>query len=863
MPLTTGATLGPYEILARAGAGGMGEVYKARDTRLNRTVAIKVLPAALTADPDARQRLDREAKAVAALSHPHICALFDIGHQDGTDFLVMEFLEGETLAERLTRGRLPIDEALRTGIQIADALATAHKAGIIHRDLKPGNIMLTTRGATLLDFGLAKPPPVALSAGVTQVATQQPLTSAGTLVGTLQYMAPEQLQGLPADARTDVFAFGCVLYEMVTGRRAFTGDTPASVIAAILEREPAPMAGGSDPIPVPVLDAIVRACLAKNPDDRWWSAHDVGVALARLGRVAEPTAHPRASRWPARWAALGWGIAALFFATTIAAVYRSNGRPEDGSTMSAVKSVIDFPNLVLRFPNLSPDGRYVSMFALSGDQEARTVVVRRLDDGAVTWLAGTERAQPVAWSPDSRSVAFLRDGELKMADVATGGVRTISRVPADALPDVTWNRDGVILLGGSRLRRLSAADGHPTDVYRPGAGVISQFAPSFLSDGRTFLYAQDSSDAQQRGVFLGSLDSPTVTRLLPEPANAAISPHGYFLYGQQGTVVAQRFDIDHKRLVGDPVNLGSDAGYAGPFTSFAVTGDLLVWANVQTPSANLTWVDRNGRIVSSTPEAAQYIGIALAPDEQRVAVTEADAQGKDRVSLIELTRPIHTRLTTSNQSESDPVWSPDSREVAFKSEGGLFMRRIDQDGRTTLLASSSVIGVQDWTHDGRFVIFGRWPHSVWALPLTGDRTPVPVIESSASVDEARVSRDGRWLAYSGNDTGQWEVYVQPFMRPGGRVRVSTNGGSQPRWRGDGRELFYLALDGTMMSVRTADPATPDAAQKLFQRRLAVNPVEDQYDVTADGQRFLVIDPEGQPTTRLTVLTNWPAALKPR
>ena len=326
MPLTAGATLGPYEILARAGAGGMGEVYKARDTRLNRTVAIKVLPAALTADPDARQRLDREAKAVAALSHPHICALFDIGHQDGTDFLVMEFLEGETLAERLTRGKLPLDEALRTGIQIADALATAHKAGIIHRDLKPGNIMLTTRGATLLDFGLAKPPPVALSAGVTQVATQQPLTGAGTLVGTLQYMAPEQLQGLPADARTDVFAFGCVLYEMVTGRRAFTGDTPASVIAAILEREPAPMAGGSDPIPVPVLDAIVRTCLAKNPDDRWSSGHDVRVALARLGHVAEPTAHPSASRWPARWSALGWGIAALFFATIIAALYRSDRR---------------------------------------------------------------------------------------------------------------------------------------------------------------------------------------------------------------------------------------------------------------------------------------------------------------------------------------------------------------------------------------------------------------------------------------------------------------------------------------------------------------------------------------------------------
>jgi eukaryotic-like serine/threonine-protein kinase len=425
--------------------------------------------------------------------------------------------------------------------------------------------------------------------------------------------------------------------------------------------------------------------------------------------------------------------------------------------------------------------------------------------------------------------------------------------------DSAWNHEGVILLGGSRLRRLSAADGHLTDVYRPGTGISSQSMPSFLPDGRAFLYAQDSSNAQQRGVFLGSLDSPTVSRLLPEPANAAISPRGYFLYGHQGTVFARRFDIDHKRLVGDPVNLGSGAASRGPHTSFAVAGDLLVWANGLTPSATLTWVDRSGRTLGSTPEAAEYIAIALAPDEQRVVATESG----DRLTLIELTRPIHTRLTPGNQSEFDSVWSPDSREVAFVSEGGLFTRRVDQDGRTPLLAPSSVRGVEDWTHDGRFVIFLRGTESVWALPLKGDRTPVPVIESSSSVDEPHVSPDGRWLAYSGQDTGQWEVYVQPFMRPGGRVRVSTNGGSQAHWRGDGGELFYLALDGTMMSVRTANPASPDAARTLFRLRLLVKPTYDQYAVTADGQRFLVLDPEGQETTRLTVLTNWPAALKPR
>jgi WD40-like Beta Propeller Repeat len=290
-----------------------------------------------------------------------------------------------------------------------------------------------------------------------------------------------------------------------------------------------------------------------------------------------------------------------------------------------------------------------------------------------------------------------------------------------------------------RPGRLTAADGHLTDVYRPGAGVISQFMPSFLPDGRAFLYAQDSSNAQQRGVFLGSLDSPTVTRLLPEPANAAISPRGYLFYGQQGTVFAQRFDIDHKRLVGDPVNLGSGAAYTAPFTDFAVAGDLLVWSNVQTPSATLTWVDRNGRILGSTPEAAQYIGIALAPDEQRVVAAEADAQTFARLFLIELTRPIHTRLTTGNQMEADPVWSPDSREVAFNSYGGLFLRRIDQDGRTPLLASS-VVGVEDWTHDGRFVIFMCGSGRICALPLKGDRTPVPLIESSSSVDEELFER---------------------------------------------------------------------------------------------------------------------------
>ena len=582
----------------------MGEVWKARDTRLDRTVAIKVLPPNLTSDPAARQRFEREARAVAALSHPHICPLFDIGHQDGTDYLVMEFLEGRRSRSGSRAGSCPSTNASSYGIQIADGVAAAHQAGIVHRDLKPGNIMLTKSGATLLDFGLAKPAVPMVGAGFTQGATHEALTGAGTLVGTLQYMAPEQLQGLPADERTDVFAFGCVVYEMVTGRPAFAGATPASVIAAILEREPGPMAVGSEPIALPVLDGIIRTCLAKNPADRWSSGHDVFVALGRLGRVGEPSQAAGASRAPSRRSALAWGIAALLFATTVAALYRPDRRPAETLAAPTLKSLVEFPNTWLSAPTLSPDGRYLSMFAYQGGQEGRTLLIRRLADGEVTWLGTGQGAPAAAWSPDSRSLTVIADGELKAVDVATGGIRTIGRVQTGGFWSSAWNRDGIILLGGSRLQRMSVADGHVTDVYAPGAEITSQAFPSFLPDGRTFLYAQQSSHAQQRGVFLGSLDSPSVTRVLPEPANAVFSSRGYLLYGRLGTLFAQRFDLDQKRVVGEPLGIGSDVMSSGTFTAFAVADHMLVWSNgIGTPPARLTWFDRNGKTLSTTPEA--------------------------------------------------------------------------------------------------------------------------------------------------------------------------------------------------------------------------------------------------------------------
>jgi eukaryotic-like serine/threonine-protein kinase len=859
MPLEPGARLGPYEIISPAGAGGMGEVWKARDTRLDRTVAIKVLPPDLTADPAARQRFEREARAVAALSHPHICTLHDIGQQDGTDYLVMEYLDGETLAQRLARGRLPVDQALQYGLQIADALAAAHRAGIVHRDLKPGNVMLTKSGAKLLDFGLAKPSAQIAGLGVTQLATQGPLTGAGTLLGTLQYMAPEQLQGATADARADVFAFGCVLYEMLTGRRAFGGDTPASVIAAILDHEPAPFAGTSDQVAHPVLDAVIRTCLAKNPEERWSSGHDLWLALRRLGHVREAPTSIAPSRPRLARPAIPWVIAVLSLATAGAAFYRLSSRSPALSAAPAVQSFIEFPSAYLANPMISPDGRYLALTVFGGGQ----ILVRRLADGHTSWLAGTERGLPLTWSPDARSLAFIGEGAIKDVDIATGAIRTIAKVPKDLGQTLSgalsgaWSGDNV-LIGGPHLRRISIADGQIRDVYPADAEVSSQDLPSFLPDGRTFLYSQESRNPVRRGVFLGTLGSSVVTRVLTEPTLAVCSPRGYLFYGQRSTLFAQRFDLERRRLTGDPVSIVSGL----TLTGFALGGDTLVWdEGAIFPPSRLVWFDRRGQKLNELGDVRRYIGIALAPDGQRVATTEIDSQGWG-LFVIELSRSIHARLAPQDQGETDPVWSPNSRDIAFNCPEGLCKRSIDQGARTTLWAAP-VTGVEEWTHDGRFVLFGLTPQSVSALPLSGDRKPIPIIESSSMVDEPHVSRDGRWLAYSSNDTGQWEVYLQPFMRPGGRMRVSINGGSQSRWRADGRELFYITLDGTIMSVEMTEPARPSAPRKLFDSGLAVTPVTDQYDVTADGQRFLLMVPQRQQGTRLTVLTNWPAVLAGR
>ena len=643
MPLTAGATLGPYEILARAGAGGMGEVYKARDTRLNRTVAIKVLPAALTADPDARQRLDREAKAVAALSHPHICALFDIGHQDGTDFLVMEFLEGETLAERLTRGKLPLDEALRTGIQIADALATAHKAGIIHRDLKPGNVMLTTRGATLLDFGLAKPPPVALSAGVTQVATQQPLTGAGTLVGTLQYMAPEQLQGLPADARTDVFAFGCVLYEMVTGRRAFTGDSPASVIAAILEREPAPIAG-PQPLSPPSLDRLVRPCLEKDRNKRWASMHDVLLQLQWTAQE-KPSGGGGTDSSSSKRVRAPWLVAAAAVLVGTSALVWSLRRPPVPEVSTRVLSIAPpFATTLAteEAPVISPDGRQLA-FVGHDVNDRRLLYVQALESysGAAP-LANTDGASMPFWKPDGQQLGFFGQGKLKAVVIGSGQVRTLAA--AGGPRGGSWNKDDVIVFvpaPGGTPYRIAATGGDATPVK---IGTLGWY-PSFLPDGHHFLLFNHSNpQPDQAAVQLTSLDAMPPARIVPGKSNAIYVAPGSLAFWRDGTLQAQPFDAATRQAHGNPIALPGVAGL-NPLINqalFSVSNEgTLAYYGGAVGQTQLAWFDRSGNRLGTPGPTGIFNSLGLSPDASSVVYDAADPRtGRINLAAFDFARGV-------------------------------------------------------------------------------------------------------------------------------------------------------------------------------------------------------------------------------
>jgi serine/threonine protein kinase/Tol biopolymer transport system component len=879
MALPAGTRLGAYEIVSLLGAGGMGEVYRARDTRLDRTVALKILPPSLASDPQFRERFAREGRAISQLEHPHICTLYDVGEQDGTSFLVMQYLEGETLEQRLKKGALPLDQALQFAIQIADALDKAHRAGIVHRDLKPGNIMLTKSGAMLLDFGLAKATGVGAAAGLSMLPTTPPgLTAQGTILGTLQYMAPEQLEGHEVDARTDIFAFGTVVYETITGRKAFQGSSQASLISAIMSAEP-PAVATLQPLTPPGLEHLLARCLAKKPEDRWQSAHDVTMELQWIAASGLPkSATPQSRlRIPWVWFAAGAGIALLVGAVGEALYPRRTEDPPPS------RFLLTTPELTSpAFLSVSPDGRRVVFRARTAPAGKFALFLRSLDSVEAQPLAGTEDAGYPFWSPDSRNLGFVTQGKLRRMDVSGGPPQDICDAPN--FGGGTWNAEGLIVFstGPGPIKRVSASGGQPVDVTTidPAQHEQAHVLPFFLPDGRHFLFWAFGAE---NAIDSASLDEKEHHVLVKGATNFSYTAPGYLLFHRAGTLMAQRFDPGRLRLSGEPVRI-EDGLFVNSllFADFAVsnTGVLLYRRAEGHALTQLAWYDRAGKSVGRVGEPGEYRGIALSPDGNRIAVHRHQEPGGGDIWLVDQ-QGTFTRFTFNALHNMEPVWSRDGQTLLFSAgrAGVLNLYRKSVTGLGNdelLLRDDSPKYPSDWAPDGQSILyayFGRGQSDVSVLPLTGERKPQPLLNSQFIESNAKLSPNGRWVAYVSNDAvgGGPEVYVQPYPEPTSKWQISTQGGEYPRWSQDGSELFYLTADGTLMVVAVDTKKAAFSAgtpRALFPTRTLLEDHAEgsryyTYDVSPDGKRFIVserVAPANQ-TTPLTLVLNWQAALK--
>ena len=854
-----GKMLSHYRLVEKIGEGGMGDVYRAHDTRLGRDVAIKVLSPRLAATPEVRARFEREARTISQLNHPHICTLYDIGREDETDYLVMELLDGETLAHRLERGPLPVAEVLDLGTQIAEALDRAHRVGIVHRDLKPGNIMLTKSGSKLMDFGLARASGlVPLSGAVSESPTvSRPLTAEGTIVGTFQYMAPEQLEGKEADARTDVWALGCVLYEMATGRRAFEGKSQASLIAAIIERQPAPPSQVMPLLP-PALDHVVRECLTKDPDERIQTAHDAKLQLQWIAEggsqagIPAPVVRRRRSRERLAWSvALVAGIAAAALGAQL--FLRRQPLP------SAVRfSVAPEPGARnIRWPRLSPDGRLLAYQATDSAGVTR-IWIRPLGAFTGTPLAGTEDTNRPFWSPDSRSLAFTAQDKMKRIDVGGGPAQLVGEAKGGY--DGSWGAGGVILFDGAltdSIQQIPADGGEVTAATRIDRerGETHHAWPTFLPDGKHFLFLAGRSGGQLSILKLGQLGSLESSDVGSVPSRVEYSTSGHLLYVQEGTLMARPFDAAKARFLRGPFPVGERALAGGDFAHISVsnTGALAYAVAAAVDLAALTWVDRAGRTLEQLGAPGAYQNLVLSPDGTRVAYELLDPiNGTSDLWVRDLRRGIDTRVTFDPDIEAWPVWSPDGRRLAYGAyeKGGyaLLARAWDGTGSVDTLCRADLPMVPScWSTDGRRLFFTQVvsfsQRQLWVLPPAPGATGTPVQQSTFSERAAQLSPDGRWLAYTTDETGRSEVFVQAYPGPGGKWRVSTGGGGASHWRADGRELFYRTPDGMLMAVPVraeGDGLDVGAPVTLFQRPSPASTLlRNSYDVSPDGQRFLV------------------------
>jgi len=876
MALAVGTRLGPYEIEAPLGAGGMGEVYRARDGRLDRAVAVKVLPEGFAHDAGRLARFAREAKAVAALSHPNILSIHDFGEHDGTTYAVMELLEGETLRRRLAAGALPARKAVEYAAQVASGLAAAHDKGIVHRDLKPENLFLTTEGrVTILDFGLAAHREEV--AGQSSLPTETRATDPGTVLGTAGYMSPEQAVGQKVDARSDLFSLGSVLYEMLSGKRAFVRDSIPENLTAILREDPPSLSGVSPSLPGP-LERLVLHCLEKRPEDRFQSAHDLAFALqalsgsATIGVGGVVPGRPTTGRLRWLWPAVT--ITALAVAAVVA-LARWPAR-EIGARRATFVDIALPPGVQLvepSFARLSEDGRQLVFAGL--EKGGRRLWLRSLDSATTRPLPGTEGGEPVAWSRDGRRVVFQAPGlVLQEIEVVTGAVRTLGALPKGAyIGDSTgsWNQAGDFIVNWGNLLHIPAsAAGLTTAASLDRARGESYFdAPQFLPDGRHYLVGVVGATPEQSGVHVGTLGASDRRLVLPSVSWAVFASPGYLLFLREGTLFAQRFDPGRLDLSGEPERL-VDGVYVANWRHPTVwaAGDTLAFVSGTPQRTQFTWFDRTGRELGHVGGPAESITFDLSPDGTRVVAWIGDS-----LWLLDTAQGTSRRLA-SGGGGTDPRFNADARAVLFVRRDGLFRLSIDGGSEVAVLraptsptagGSPMMYFVSDWSRDGRLALYSPEPNSLWSVPVPGDGQPQLVVRSSGRVDQGRWSPDGRWVAFNGDETGRMEVFVVPFPPTGERWQVSTAGGVQPLWRGDGREVFYLEPNGDLMVVDVKPARTFAAgAPRVLLRRAIENPsyMVEEYGVTADGQRLLLRlpAPDNRPP-ELKVVLDWPALLE--
>ena len=870
MPLSAGARLGPYEIVSPLGVGGMGEVWRARDTKLGREVALKILPSLFAADPDRLARFRREAQLLAALNHSHIGAIYGVEEANGLEALVLELVEGPTLAERVAQGAISVDEALPIAQQIIDALEAAHEQGIIHRDLKPSNIKLRPDGAVkVLDFGLAKvlEPARSLATSPTESPT---LTSHGTqlglIMGTAAYMAPEQAKGKPVDKRADIWAFGIVLFEMLTGRRAFGGEDVSDTLALVLTKEPDWSAlPTSTPLPI---RRLLRRTVEKDCRKRLADIRD-----ARLELEEAATAPPAAaiSRPTSRHERLGWALLVIGIVVGATWAFRPMPVPPELRVDIVTPPPLDSSLAI------SPDGRKVAFIAAANNRWL--LWVRALDSGVTRPLAGTEGGRLPFWSSDSASIGFFTESHLKRVDVAGGSPQILAPIVTPG--GGTWHGDTILFASNSIIGpifRVPAGGGESVPITRPTSPELGHRHPHFLPDGRHFLYAANTGSAMSR-FYVGDIAGATTSHLLDADGSPVYSGSGHVLFIRGGTLYGQEFDTNRRRLRGTPVRIADDVTTSQTLVRSAVaasaTGAVVYRTGVDVGRRRLIWFDRSGTELSKLPYG-DFSGLSnpwLSRDGSRLAL-QASTNGNVDVWTLDMTRGVYSRFTSHPSPDALPIWSPDGSRIIFNSlrstTADLYVKAADSSAeeKPWLLLPGNERGT-DWSRDGRMLLFkvadpGLGSSDIWAVPLDNPEKAFRVVGGPADERDAQFSPDARWIAYQSDESGRPEIYLQRFPGPGGKEKISTAGGTQVRWRPDGTELFYIDSENALMAAPIRLPSADGMPligkpSRLFSTRFVqagMSIARQQYVVSTDGQRFLANTIEEPAAAQITLLLNW-------